>query len=215
LTLAVRSDERAIISALARAPATQELVEAERARVISERQARVDRIALPDAEAETAWPVGEARKKAAATKVREAERQLKIANDELGAVNASASNRSAVYTSARQGEESALIAGADIAAIEAWKRELLDALDALRRPGVVATSQTSDKDPVTRKSTSRGFTNAPGVRARIAAITDAYRAANQLKLLPDQRQIPTVLTAARASWPKITDTPFGAKEQPK
>lgn len=208
-------NERGAIAALARQPATLKAVEAERARVIAERQARLEKIGALDAKATFDWPAGQSSIKAAATKVRDAERRLREANQTLSDANAAAWNSSAAYTKARQVEELALIAGADHAAIAAWKTDLLDELEALRRPGSLQTFQTNEQDAVTRKVTARGFTNAPSIRARISAISEAFREADLLALEPDQSRIPERVAAARASWPKITDTAFGAQEQKK
>jgi len=211
MNVATKPAEFEALAALARQPATIKLLEDDRAKTIAERRARVDRIKALDAKSEIEWPQGQRAIAAAALKVREAERRLREANDELAAANAAASNASHSHTTARQGEEAALIAGADIATIDAWKRELLAEFDAMQRPGAIVYGESVDRHPVTRKEIRRGFSNVASVRARMAAVRAALEAADLLKLEPDQRRLPAIIAEALASLPKVDQNPSFAE----
>ena len=180
---------------------------AERARLVADRQARVDRIAALDAKSTADWPAGQAAVKAAATKVREAERLLRAANDALTAANAAAFGASAEYTRARQTEERALIAGADTGVIEAWQRELRDELDALRRPGVLFSGELISRDPVSRKEIKSSYSNRASINKRLAAVLETLRASDLLKLEADQSRLPLIIAALRAALPKVDQNP--------
>ena len=202
-----KPNEFEVVAALARAPSTQKIVAEERARVVGERQARVDRIAALDAKAEVDWPAGQSVIRSAVEKVRAAERRLREANDALASANAAAWSASHTFTRARQIEEAALIAGADIATIEVWQRELHAELDALRRPGVIVASETVERNPVTRKEIRRGYSNRQSVLTRMAAVLEALRASDLLKLEPNQSRVPVIIGELRASLPKVDQNP--------
>ncbi len=207
MNAAIKPNEIETLTALARQPDVQKTVAEERARMVSERQARVDRIKALDAKAEIEWPAGQAAIKAARTKVREAERHLREANEALAGATAAAMNRSWAYSNARQAEETPLIDGADVATIAAWKSELQDEMAALQRPGVLIHSESVERHPVTRREIRRGYTNVASVRARQAAVLAAFRAADLLALEPDQARLPTIIAETRASWPKVDQNP--------
>ena len=202
-----KPNEFEVVAALARAPSTQKIVAEERARVVGERQARVDRIAALDAKAEVDWPTGQAVIRSAVEKVRAAERRLREASDALAAANAASTNCTFAYTQARQAEEVALIAGAEIASIEVWQRELRAELDALRRPGVLVAGGSIERNTVTRKETWRGFSNRASVNARIAAVLKALRNSDLLKLEPDQSQLLVIIAKLRESLPAVDRNP--------
>jgi hypothetical protein len=207
LNATIKPDQLDVLAALARQPATQKLLADDRSRTIAERQARVDRIKALDAKAEIEWPKGQAEIKEAREKVREAERHLREANKALAGATAAAMNTSWAYTKARQAEETPLIDGADVATIAAWKRELQDEMAALQRPGVLVHSESVERHPVTRREIRRGYTNVASVRARLAAVVAAFRAADLLALEPDQARLPAIIAETRASWPKVDQNP--------
>jgi hypothetical protein len=207
MNAAAKTSEFEALAALAHQPSTQKLVAEDHARIVAERQARVDRIAALDAQAEVAWPKAQTAVTTASAKVREAERRLREANEALAAANAADSTASYAYTRARQAEEAALIAGADTVTIEAWQRELLDEFDRLRRPGVVIAGETIERHPVTRKAIRRGFSNAASVRARLLALRDAFEASDLLKLEPDQARLPALIAELRAALPTVDTNP--------
>jgi hypothetical protein len=207
LNAAAKTSEFEALAALARQPSTQKLIAEDHARIVAERQARVDRIAALDAQAEVAWPKAQAAIKTASAKVREAERRLREANEALATANAADSTASYAYTRARQAEEAALIAGADGATIEAWQRELLDEIDRLRRPGAIIAGEERGRHPVTRRATIRRFSNAASVRARLLALRDAFEASDLLKLEPDQARLPAIIAALREALPKVDVDP--------
>ena len=201
----IKPDQLDVLTALARQPATQKLLADDRSRAIAERQARVDRIAALDKKAEAEWPAGQAAIKAAVAKVREAELRLRESNEALVAANAAASNASYAYTNSRQIEESALIAGADSATIEAHRRELLDDIDKLRRPGAIIAGEEHSRHLVTRRPAS--------VRARLLALRDAFEASGELALAPDQATLTAKIAALRASLPKVDQSPDFAETE--
>jgi hypothetical protein len=59
VNFAIRKDDLDGLTALARQPSTLKLIETDKARVVAERQARVDRIAALDAKAEKEWPASQ------------------------------------------------------------------------------------------------------------------------------------------------------------
>ncbi len=207
LNTTIKPNEIEVLAALARRPDVQKTVADDHARIVAERQARVDRIAALDAQAEVAWPKAQAAIKTASAKVREAERRLREANEALAAANAADSTASYAYTRARQAEEAALIAGADGATIEAWQRELLDDIDKLRRPGAIIAGETIERHPVTRKAIRRGFSNVASVRARLLALRDAFEASGELALAPDQATLTAKIAALREALPKVDANP--------
>jgi hypothetical protein len=195
------------LAALARQPSTKKLLADDRSRRIAERQAGVDRIKALDANGALEWPAGQAAIKEAVAKCRQAECRLREANDALLAATAAASKASWAYTRARETEEAALIAGADLATISAWRNEMLDEMAALQRSGVLVHSESVERHPVTRKEVRRGFSNAKSVSARLAAVRAAFEEAGVLALEPDQARLPAIIAEARASWPKVDANP--------
>jgi hypothetical protein len=113
----------------------------------------------------------------------------------------------ATATPSRQTEEEALIASADVATINAWQGELLDEHAALQRSGVLISAESVERNPVTRKGTRRGYSNAPSIRARQAALLEAFRESDLLKLEPDQSRLPAIISEKRASLPKVDQNP--------
>lgn len=203
---AMKDSEFEALAALARQPTTQKILADDRARIVAERKARLDSIHALDAEAETAWPAGQAAIKAAAAKVRAAEVELRYANDALAKAHAEAAAASHTHTIARQGAERALIDGADSATIAAWRSELLDELDRLRRSGILIYSETIERHQVTRKQRKRGVTNAASVAARMKAVLDSR--CEDLALEPDQSRLPAIIAEIRASWPPLEEKTF-------
>jgi hypothetical protein len=203
---AIKPQEAQVLAALARQPANLKLLAADRASTVADRQACVDRIKALDAEAEIDWPKGQRAIGLAVAKCREAERKLREACDTLFAANAAAAKANLEYTNAREAEEATLLATADIAAIDGWKKELLDEFAALQRAGLLVSSESIERDPVTRRTIRRRFSNAANIAARMAAVRETFRAIDLLKFEPDQTRLPTIFAAARASWPKV-DSP--------
>jgi hypothetical protein len=206
MNLAIKPKEAQVLAALARQPANLKLLAEDHARTVADRQACAERIKALDAKSEADWPKTQRAIEAATAKFHEAQRKLREASEALFAANAASAKISREYTNAREAEEATLIATADIAAIDAWKDELLNEHAALQRPGALAFGESINRDPVTRQSVRSGFSNAPIIAARLAAVRDALRDADLLKLEPDQSRLPAIFAAARASWPKI-DSP--------
>ena len=199
----IKNSEMEALAALARAPATQKAVAEAHTREVADRTARVARIAALDKQAETDWPADQSAIAKAIKKVRDIERMLLAANDELRAVNSDAFNKSHAYTRSRQEEEAALIERAELPTINAWKNELLNELTALGRPSVIVTSRTVERSLVTRKEIRSGFSNVESVRARMKAVRASYETADELKLVADQRKLPAIIDSLRASWPLV------------
>jgi len=91
--------------------------------------------------------------------------------------------------------------------ISAWKDELLSELTALGRPSVIVTSQTVERSEVTRKQIKSGYSNIESIRLRMKAVRASYEDADLLKLEPDQRKLPAIIAAIRASWPVVDNNP--------
>jgi hypothetical protein len=202
--------EMEALAALARAPATQKAVADAHARDVAERQARNDRIKALDAQSATDWPAGQ-RAVAKAIEGREkAIRALMAADETLRQANGDAFSKSHAYTRSRMEEEAALIAGADLPLISKWKDELLNELTALGRPSVIVTNQTVERSPVTRQQVRTGYSNIKSINLRMSAVQKSYQEADELKLVADQRTLPTIIAEIRASWPEVDQNP-GAK----
>lgn len=206
MNLAIKRNEAQVLAALARQPQNLKLLAEDHAKMVADRQASVDRIKALDAQSEAEWAKSQRAIESATAKFREAERKLREASEALFEANAARSRTRAEYTNAREAEEATLIATADIAAIEAWKTALIDEHTALQRPNILAYGQSTERDPVTRKTVHHGFSNASGIVALMKALLEAYYAADLLKFEPDQSRLPAIFAAARASWPRI-DSP--------
>lgn len=207
MNAAPKSLDFEVVAALARQPATQKLLADERTRVVAERKARVERIHVLDAKGAVAWPAGQAAIQAAVAKVRDAERALRQANDALAKANLDSVLSTHAHTVARQAEETALIASADMATIEAWKSEMIDEHTALCRPGIVATGTSTERSEVTKREVRHHLTsNSASIRARLKAVLEAYHAADLLALEPDQARLPQIIAEIRSSLPQIEET---------
>ena len=201
-----KPDTDILLAALARKPENQKLLADDRAAIVADRKARLARIKALDAKAEIDWPREQAAIAGAVAKVRAAERELRAANDGLNVVNAAAFEAQHARTVARRAEEAALLAGADVAAVEKFKGECLDELARLRGPGVLVSGETVERNPVTRETVRRLHGNGAAVRARLDAVLASYRGADELKLEPDQARLGEIVEAIKAAWP-IVETP--------
>jgi hypothetical protein len=207
----IKPTEMEALAALARAPATQKAVADAHTRDVAERQARNDRIKALDAQSAIDWPAGQ-RAVAKAIEGREkAIRALMAADEALRQANSDAFSKSHSYTRSRMEEEAALIAGADLPTVAAWKDELLAELNALGKASVIISSQTTQRNEVTRKiETTGGYSNLKSINARLKAVRASYEDVDLLKLVADQRTLPTIIAATRAGWPIVDQNP-GAK----
>jgi hypothetical protein len=201
-----KPDTDILLAALARKPENQKLLADDRAAIVADRKARLARIKALDAKAEIDWPREQAAIAGAVAKVRAAERELRAANDGLNVVNAAAFEAQHARTVARRAEEAALLAGADVAAVEKFKGECLDELARLRGPGVLVSGETVERNPVTRETVRRLHGNGAAVKARLDAVLASYRGADELKLEPDQARLGEIVEAIKAAWP-IVETP--------
>lgn len=207
MTDQIRSAEVEALIALARQPTALKAAEDRHVKSVADRQARLDRIKAQDAKAGIEWPRNQNAIAKAVTKLRDLERQMREANDELWVAKAADADASNLYTRSRAVEEAALIEGADVTAIERWKGDCLNELDALRRPGVIVTKQTVERNPVTRQEIRNGYSNMASIRARLDAVLASYREADELKLVADPRKLPTVIAEIRAGWPVVDQNP--------
>jgi hypothetical protein len=207
MTDQISPKEIAALVALASQPATRKAVEDAHTRLVAERAARRDRIAALDKQAEIDWPAGQAAIAKAVKKVRDIERMLLAANDELRLANSDAFNKSHAYTRSRQEEEAALIERADFPTIAAWQDELLAELNALGKHSVIISNVVVTRSEATGKPIRTGVTNMASIVARMAAVRAAYNDADLLKLEPDQRNLPTIIAAIRKSFPAVDNNP--------
>jgi hypothetical protein len=203
----IKPSEIEALTALARSPAALKTIQDHHAKLVAERTARVARIKALDAQASIDWPRGQAAIAKAIEGRERAIRALRDADAELAKANAESFNKSAEYARSRQSEESALIADADLATIEAFKNDCLRELENLCRPSVIVSNVVVTRSEATGKPIRSGVSNMASIVARMAAVRAAYHDAESLKWLPDQRKLASTIDAIRAEFPLVDQNP--------
>jgi hypothetical protein len=90
---------------------------------------------------------------------------------------------------------------------------LLDEQDRCCRMPIEALQIGEAKNPITgRRSSSRVITNKISIDNRLAAVRDALRQIDDLKLLPDQREIPARIVEIKNALPKVEPPKAPEKE---
>ncbi len=199
--------ESEILAALARAPASAKFLEDERARVVAHRKDLLARRRQIETGAEAAWLKEVAAEEAAVAAVRAAERALRDANAKLGAANVARASGAHARRAAIEALDAELAAGADHAAISAFRDELYRALAVAQRPGALVVVEDKRRNLLSGRATLRRATNHASVAARIGAIADAIGALAGLKLEADQSRLPDRFAEIRASLPAIEQNP--------
>lgn len=169
-------------------------------REVAERQAHLDAIERLAAEAEKSWPRHERLKADALEKVREAERALKFANDDLAKVLYAVSAERLAYENDRRQRESALIAG-DWPELTAFRdrchAEITTALQGQE------SREVARRNPVTGRTERLMVSNSRSIGARVVSINGTLSSFEILKLIADRRDLPARLNALVAAWPKV------------
>jgi hypothetical protein len=171
---------------------------------IAERSGHIEALKQLDEEATKAFAPQEKRRAAAIARVRQAERDLHLANVELGAVVSAIDSERRAYTVARREHEGALITGADWSAIDAFWDEAMD--EYARTQKAVQTYEVTTKNRVTGRVDRQSTGNGRRIKARLRAIMESVHAAPALRLeLADPRELPARLAAFKAAWPPVED----------
>jgi hypothetical protein len=171
---------------------------------IAERRRRLAAIEKINGEAAKAYPKEEAKRSAAVERLRQAERDLKLAQRELDAINASIANDRGARESARREHELTLIVG-DWSSIEQFRLEALGEAERTRK--AVVSRTTNRRNEITGKIERASQSNYPSVTRRLSAIVDSIRELPDLRLIADVREIPSKIAAIKANWPQIEDLP--------
>jgi len=203
MNIAVKPNEIAALSALARHPTTQAIVNEEHNRVVSERQTLLDEIAKIEKEAAADWPKREKAITEAFAAKHAAELAFRAASDTAAAAAMARTGAANLFARERETREAALIAGADVKTVRDWKAWLIDESDALRRRGVLVVNESVDTNPVTLKKSHIVTSNKALILARLAALHEEYEKADRLLLEADQSRISDMIAVARSRLPRI------------
>ncbi len=195
--------EAEVLAALARHPSSAKIVAEEAARKVAERESLLARRRQIENASGPEWLKDLRAAEEAIAAVRAAEAALKEANRKLGAANAARANGAHARRVAIERIDAELAAGADEASILAFRDELERALAEAMRPGALATTSNVWRSEVTGKLGGQTRSNAASVRAHIAAVTQALRGLDLLRLEPDQSRLADRFAEIRAAIPAI------------
>jgi hypothetical protein len=188
-------------------------VKAAHARAIEEeiatRRSHLAAIAKLDAQGEKSYAKEEARKAASLVKVRQAERDLQTVIAEYNAVLAGVSSERREREDVRRRHELALLDG-DWKVVDLFENDCLTELERVRRSG--QSQILSTRNARTGRSSSETVSNSNSVRARLEAVSASFRAAGELRLIPDPHDLPARIAEIKASWPRVDDIPADKTE---
>jgi hypothetical protein len=113
----------------------------------------------------------------------------------------------------RRSEIEASLRAAANPVIDAFRTWLLDEDARICREPVEFLQIGEVKNPITgRRSSSRVITNNASIVARLAAVREALRQLDDLRMLPDQREIPARIVEIKESFPVIEPPKAPMKE---
>ena len=167
---------------------------------IAARQTHIDEIAKLDSAAAKAYPRQEKQKAESLGKSNDAHRAWQLALAEHQRVCADVTAERLVYERERNAHEAALIVGdwPEISAFfDTCDREIA------RAKGAHVAMEQSPRNPATGQVTRILVANGGSVSARIKAIYASMRAAPQLKMIADRRQLPAAIAKIVESWPAV------------
>lgn len=193
--------DQELLAALGQNPEIKKYVADKNARDTAGRQKIIDTIAALDAKAARELA---AFKKVVQTKivgVREAEKTLRAANDELSVASFAESGANLTYSTERQSLEVLLRLGVDADLFDNFQREMRDEVEKTRKKFVGGYVQMTHE--VTRKTELRGYNNSDTVNARLAAIRAAMEEAERLRISADQTKVAARLDELRAGLPEV------------
>lgn len=196
-----------VLAALARHPSATKIAAEESAKKVAARESLVARRRQIETASVTEWLKDVRAEEAAIAAVRAAEDALREANRKLGAANIARAAGAHTRRFEIERIDAELAAGADEASIRAFHDELYLALaDAMRHGALVSVADVR-RSEVTGKLVGRSRSNTASVQAHIAAVTEALRGIDLLRLEPDQSRLADRFAEIRAAIPAIDVNP--------
>ena len=181
-------------------PGVESAIAKERDERIAARAATLKRLRDIEAAEDVDYPRRAARRAAAAAAASEAAAALANARDEYRLAEGAHTLASNLFQNEAGRLENILTEGAHPAICE-FMAEMREELDATR--AAFRYSTHVHEHPITRARLVQTDSNKASVAARITAIQDAMKAADAMKILPDQSTVPSQLDAIRANLPAV------------
>jgi hypothetical protein len=190
---------------LAREPDNAKFIGAESAREVTRRRALFAKLKPLDDAAGAAFLKHEKLRGAVVAERDAAAAGLRTADQKVWQIDQAKAAELHALTAERDRIEGELIAGADLPAIAAFRREMLDEQEKAMDPRAIVSLDRRTKNRVTGEKHSERVTNAGSIRKRLAAIRDAFPKIDALKLEPDQSKLAERFAEIKAALPAIDD----------